>query len=172
MIDKNQMMDSSNLKTASTAGWKLRIRLLISCMVVLLLLFHLLPVPAVSRTANAMNGMPQATSTLTFITQADARVEERNPASNFGTANYLQVTGANNNHMESYIRFSVSGISGSVQSAKLRVYSTTNGTNNGPAVYAPASSWSETGITWRSRRARTSTAFDNKGCIAKSTWTG
>ena len=171
MIDKNQMTELSKLRAALTTGWKSRTRLLISCVVVLLLLFHLLPVPEVSRTAIAMNGMPQATSTLTFITQADARVEERNPASNFGTTNYLQVTGANNNQMESYIRFSVSGVSGTVQSAKLRVYSTTDGTKNGPAVYAAGSSWTETGITWNNRPARTSGAFDNKGAIAKSTWT-
>jgi hypothetical protein len=170
MIDKNQMLDASPLR-AATRGWKSKVRLLSTCVVILLLLFHILPVPAISGTANAMNGMPQATSTLTFITQADARVEERNPASNFGTANYLQVTGSNNNHMESYVRFAVSGISGTVQSAKLRVYSTTNATQNGPAVYAAGSSWTETGITWNNRSARTSGALDNKDAIAKSTWT-
>ena len=171
MTDNYRTIDLSKLKAAFAKGRQSKITLFRTCGVILLLILQVLPVQAVSTTANAMPAMPQATSTLTFITLADARVEERNPTSNFGTSNNLQVTGSNNNQMESYIRFSVSGVSGSVQSAKLRVYSTTNATRNGPAVYAAGSSWTETGITWNNRPARTSAAFDNKGAIATSTWT-
>src|SRR5687767_852615 len=57
----------------------------------------------------------QAASTLTFTAAADARVEERNPGSNFGTANSLEVINANNRSAESYIRFSVSGLAGVIQ---------------------------------------------------------
>src|SRR5688572_18744046 len=84
---------------------------------------------------NNVYGAPgmQATSSLTFTAAADARVEERNPSTNTGTSNYLEVINANNRSAESYIRFTVSGVSGVIQSARLRVYAITENTRNGPA---------------------------------------
>ena len=49
--------------------------------------------------------------------------------------------------MESYLRFQVSGVAGTVRSAKLRLYDTDNSTVDGPAAYGTSSSWTETGIT-------------------------
>jgi len=138
---------------------------------ILILIADVLPVSAVSTPFNPDPGSAlQATSTLTFTTQADAQVEENNPDTNAGTSSALDVTNANNRSLESYLRFTVSGTSGTVQSALLRVYSTTDSTRNGPAIYATGSSWSETGITWNNRPARTSGAADNKGSISKDTW--
>ena len=54
----------------------------------------------------------QAASTLTFTAAADAGVEERNPGTNAGTSNYLEVIQANNRSVESYLRFTVSGLTG------------------------------------------------------------
>src|SRR5215216_2580113 len=139
---------------------------------ILILLINVLPVAAGSRPFNpyvVINA--QAVSTVTFTTVADARVEEQNPTANFGAANYLQVVKANNQQMESYLRFTVSGVSGVVQSAKLRIYSKTDGTRDGPAVYGTGNIWTETGITWNNRPAPTGSAVDNKGAIAVSTWT-
>jgi hypothetical protein len=109
-------------------------------------------------------------TSLTFITNADAYVNQSNPSTNYGSATTLQVDGASDPDIESYIRFTVTGISGTIQSARLRVYVTTNGSNNGPAVYAAGSTWTETGITWNNRPARTSSAVDNKGSIGTNTW--
>ncbi len=121
---------------------------------------------------NHVYGAPdmQATSSLTFTAAADARVEERNPSTNTGTSNYLEVINANNRSAESYIRFTVSGVSGVIQTARVRVYAITEGTRNGPAVYATGSNWTETGITWNNRPARTGNAADNKGSIETNTW--
>jgi hypothetical protein len=138
---------------------------------ILMLVADVLPASAVSTHFNPIHGSElQATSTLTFITDADAKVQENNPDTNTGTSSELEVIKANNRGIESYLRFPVSGISGTIQSAILRVYSTTDGTRNGPAVYATGSSWSETGITWNNRPARTSGAADNQGQIATNTW--
>jgi len=124
------------------------------------------PVPATATSVPpSTTGMP-----LTFAAAADARVVETNPAANYGIATYLQVDGASDPDQESYLRFAVSGIPGAVQSAKLRLYATTNGTKNGPAVYATGASWSETGLTWNNRPGRTSGAVDNKGAIGTSSW--
>jgi hypothetical protein len=56
---------------------------------------------------------------------------------------------------------------------KLRVFCTTNGTNNGPAAYLADSTWTESGtggVTWNTQPALLSGAFDNKGTIATSSW--
>jgi len=110
------------------------------------------------------------TPSLTFVTNADAYVNQSNPSTNYGNATTLQADGASDPDIESFIRFTVTGISGTVQSARLRVFDTTNGSANGPAVYATGTSWTETGITWNNRPARTSGALDNKGSISPNTW--
>jgi hypothetical protein len=68
------------------------------------------------------------------------------------------------------IRFSATGISGAIQSAKLRVYCTTNGTNNGPAVSLADSNWIESTVNWNTQPALLSGLLDNKGAIATDTW--
>src|SRR5689334_12536357 len=90
----------------------------------------------------------QATATLTLPAEAYARVKETNPKTNHGTSSDMEVITANNRSMESYVRFTVSGVSAAIQNARLRVYSTTDGTRNGPAAYTTGTSWSETSLTW------------------------
>jgi Predicted phosphohydrolases len=106
----------------------------------------------------------------TFIAEADAQVNEANPSTNYGNSTYLQVDGAADPEVESFIRFTVTGLSGTIQNAKLRVYDTTNASNNGPAVYATGISWTETALTWKSRPARTSGELDNKGSLSTNAW--
>jgi hypothetical protein len=111
-----------------------------------------------------------AVTTITFIAEADAQVSEANPSTNYGNATYLQVDGAADPEVESFIRLTVKGISGTIQNAKLRVYDSTNASNNGPAVYATGTSWTESALTWKSRPARTSAELDNKGSLTTNTW--
>ncbi|HEV3407618.1 MAG TPA: DNRLRE domain-containing protein, partial [Gaiellaceae bacterium] len=95
-----------------------------------------------------------------FSPEADARVHESSPTSNYGTSSQLRADGGSDSDVESYIRFSVTGLS-SVQSVVLRLYAT-SGTSDAPAVYTSAGSWSETGITWSNRPARTVTPIADK----------
>lgn len=123
---------------------------------------------------------PTATSTptvgapgnaVTFTTEADARVVQASPTTNYGTANNLQVDG--DTVQTSYIRFTISGVTGSIQNVKLRVFCTTNGTNNGPAVYLADSNWIESGasgITWNTQPPLLSGVVDNQGAIAANAW--
>jgi hypothetical protein len=127
------------------------------------------PTPAITPTVTG--GTPG--SALTFTTVADARVVQASPTTNYGTATTLQADGDTGAAQTSFIRFTTSGISGSIQSAKLRVLCTTNGTANGPAVYLANSNWVESGtggVTWNSQPALLSGAFDNKGTIATDSW--
>jgi calcineurin-like phosphoesterase family protein len=106
--------------------------------------------------------------TQTFAPQADARVQEANPATNYGTS-FLRTEAGSDPDVETYLRFSVSGLSGPVTSARLRLYNY-NGSVSGPAVYSTASSWTETGITWNTRPPPTSAATDDKGAVPIDSW--
>jgi len=109
-------------------------------------------------------------TSITFIAEADSRVSEAYPATNYGNSTYIQVDGASDPDVEGFIRFTVAGVSGTIQNATLRVYDTTNGSVNGPAVYGTSTSWTETGITWNNRPSRITSALDNKGNINIETW--
>ena len=134
--------------------------------------------PTVGAPVNTSTFTPTATTggpgnTLTFTPVADARVAQATPTTNYGAQTNLQAGAASGSAQNSYLRFTLSGISGPIQSVKLRVYCTTNATNNGPAVYLADNNWIETGtngITWNTQPALLSGAFDNKGAIALSSW--
>ncbi len=111
-----------------------------------------------------------SSGSLTFVAEADARVKQSSPGTNYGNATTLQVDNAGDPGLESFIRFTVTGYSGPVQSARVRLYATDNDTNNGPAIYATDPSWNENEITWNKRPARTSEAVDNKETISTNTW--
>jgi hypothetical protein len=119
---------------------------------------------------NSPTASISAVSSTTFVAEADAQVDEENPDNNAGNSTFLQVDGESEPAVESFIRFTIAGISGSIQSARLRVYDTTNDSNNGPAVYATDASWTETGITWNTRPERTSEELDNQGIIRTEAW--
>lgn len=107
--------------------------------------------------------------TRTFGAAADARVQEANRTSNYGTSSYLRTDGAGDPDVESYLRFTVAGIGGTVQSARLRVYAY-NSTVDGPAAYATSSTWTETGLTWANRPARTSGVLSDRGAVSTNSW--
>ena len=113
---------------------------------------------------------PVSASPLTFVAEADAQVNEEEPDRNTGTSTFLQVDGASDLDAEGFILFTVTGISGPIQDARLRIYDTTNTSGNGPAVYATDTSWTENEITWNNRPARTSGELDNEGRIDTDTW--
>ena len=97
---------------------------------------------------------------------ADARVLQASPDTNDGTLARLDVDSPGE---ESYIRFTVTGVSGAVQSATLRLF-VTNGSSNGPSLYATDNSWTETGITWNNRPAPTTGALADVGSVAADFW--
>lgn len=67
-----------------------------------------------------------------FAPEADARVVKASPDTNFGTQTVLEAD--NSPVVESLLRFTVSGISGAVSRARLRLF-VTDSSSNGPALY-------------------------------------
>jgi fibronectin type 3 domain-containing protein len=117
-----------------------------------------------SNSSSATTPLPAA---LTFSADADAEVNAGAPTTNYATAKLR--TDFDSTPEDSFLRFTVAGAAGGVQSAKLRVFAYT-ASADGPAVYTAGSSWTETGINWNNRPARTSGPTDDKGAIAANTW--
>ncbi len=108
-----------------------------------------------------------STTVRSFTPAADGRVEEANPSTAYGTDPTLTVD--QSPATETYVRFTVSDLAGPVRSAKLRFYATSS-TSNGPALYATGTSWTESGLTWATKPARTGTALGDLGTISGGTW--
>ena len=107
--------------------------------------------------------------TLRFPAAADARVEQANAGSNYATSTTLRTDGGSDSDVETYLRFDVSGVTGPLEGAKLRLR-TASGTVDGPAVYRTSWTGLETALNWNNRPARTSGATDDKGRIASSAY--
>ena len=69
----------------------------------------------------------------------------------------------------SYLRFTVSGLTGTVTNVKLRLRVTDPSTNGG-RVYTVGGSWTETGITWNNAPAISGTPIATIGAITDNTW--
>jgi fibronectin type 3 domain-containing protein len=106
---------------------------------------------------------------MTIYAEADARVHESTPTTNYG-ADYLRANGGTESDVETYIRFQVTGApAGNVLSAKLRLY-VYSGTADGPAVFKSDPNWSESAVNWSTRPALTSGGIDDKGSLPSNTW--
>ena len=126
--------------------------------------------PTITSTSTLTATSPVGSASLTFVVEADARVKQASPNTNYGPLAYLSVDGAPDPIEESYLRFTVNTVNGPIQSAKLRVYVTTDGTNNGPAAYLANNTWTESALTWNTKPALISAATDNKGSLPTNTW--
>jgi hypothetical protein len=112
---------------------------------------------------------PPPPQVLTLAPDADARVTESAPTTNYATS-YLRTDGSTDPDVESFLKFTVNGVpTGGVQSAKLRVYAY-SGSADGPAVYTTGTAWSETTVNWNTRPTPTSTAIQDKSTIATNSW--
>jgi hypothetical protein len=105
-------------------------------------------------------------ATATFAADADAKVVQGSPNTNFPTSS-LDVS--RTPVVESYARFVVSDLKGVVQKATLRLFAF-NGANKGPAVYRSDPVWSENAINWNNRPARITGKLANSGRVTNNTW--
>jgi trimeric autotransporter adhesin len=81
-----------------------------------------------------------------FAPVADAFVSSSRVAKNYGSDVTLRVRNSTTVY-RSYLRFTVSGLDGPVESARLRLF-VTDSSPDGGSIYAVGSTWTETGISW------------------------
>ena len=115
-------------------------------------------------------GSPASTSTTqTFRPIADARVVESNPGANYGSSGSLATDRDPGAERRSYLKFEVSGLTGPVTGAKLRLYAK-GATADGPELWPVASGWDEGSVTWNTRPGATGRPVDDKGAIPAGSW--
>jgi hypothetical protein len=107
-----------------------------------------------------------AVTTATFNPAADARVLQSNPTTNYGSVTRLDVDEPGE---QSYLRFTVTGVVGTVQGAKLRLF-VRNGSSNAPSLYFTSNTWTESTITWNNRPAPIGAAIADVGASPSGTW--
>jgi PKD repeat protein len=116
-------------------------------------------------------GQPLTFTTVTPV--ADAYTSQAKPTKNYGTDVNLRVRSSTGS-FRSYLKFTVGGLSGTVQSAKLRLW-VNDASPDGGSVYAVGSTWTESGtgsITWNTAPALPGSPIKSIGATsALGTWT-
>ena len=110
---------------------------------------------------------PPPGGTAVFTPDHDAEVQANKPTANFGLLTSLTID--TQPSAESYVRFTVNGLSGTVTSVKLRLF-VTNGGTNGPLLYATQTGWSETTLTWNTRPAIIGGVLANAASVPAGAW--
>ncbi|MFC6079835.1 CBM96 family carbohydrate-binding protein [Sphaerisporangium aureirubrum] len=111
-------------------------------------------------------------ATVTFTPVADTYVDKRTPATNYGTSPLLGADGSPVKRM--FLRFGVSGLTGTVSSARLRVHTGDvpgSGSDDGGTFRSTSDhTWSETGVTWRNQPALDGAALGSIGAVRRGEW--
>ncbi|HET9017032.1 MAG TPA: DNRLRE domain-containing protein, partial [Thermomicrobiaceae bacterium] len=150
------------------------------------------PTPTPTPTATATptptptpTGTPTGPQTLTFTPTADTYVDSGSPTTNFGTSADLVVGGNSSNVgigggtiRDTYLKFDLSGLSGTVTSATLRLFCATDATNiswassstGGSVAAVSDSSWSETAMTYDTRPTIDGPVLSSVGAVNPGSW--
>ncbi|HLL24809.1 MAG TPA: DNRLRE domain-containing protein [Kofleriaceae bacterium] len=105
--------------------------------------------------------------TFTFNPTADAKVVSTYPTTNYGSD--PRVAADASPATQSLLRFNVTGLSGTVRSARVRLF-VSDPSGDGPALYRTSSAWTESTVTWNTKPTATSAAFRDIGTATAGTW--
>ncbi len=115
---------------------------------------------------------PASAATITAAPVADTYVASDAPGTNFGTRGNYWLDSSPNRRI--LMKFNVSGLTGPVTSAKLRMHvdNVTDAQSPGGGTYRLMSntSWTETGATWNSQPAIDGVTLGSMGSVARNTW--
>ena len=115
---------------------------------------------------------PAGAATSSFAAAADAFTDATTSSTRYGTSTQLVVDGSPQRQVA--MRFAVTGVSGTVSSAKLRLHVANVANSGAPAggsLYRSTSTtWNESTVTWRTRPAPTGTALATLGAVSTNTW--
>lgn len=121
--------------------------------------------------AALLTAAPTATAATTTVNPtADAYVQDSTPTTNYGTSS--QFTVDNSPVRQSFLKFSVSGLTETVASAKLRIRVTSSGAsgNGGTWKSMTDTTWSETGVTWNNKPVIGGSTVASLGSVANDQW--
>ncbi len=124
--------------------------------------------PAAPTVRRAAPLVAAATTSTTFVPVADSYVDSSATTTNRGTATQLRVDASP--IVNSYLRFSVTGLTGPVSSATLRVFATSSQATGYTANAVADNTWGETTITYANAPA-IGASVGASGAVAANTWT-
>jgi PKD repeat protein len=107
--------------------------------------------------------------TLTFTPTDDAFVRSNHPDENNGSLDTLR-SWKGSGQTDSFLKFTVSGVTGAVTSAKLRLYVVQQSSNAGTVFPVADTSWAEGTITWATTPTIGSTRIGQGGPASLGTW--
>jgi hypothetical protein len=122
-----------------------------------------------SKSSPAASATTLSSSTTTFQAQADSYVRSDFPTANNGTSTTLRLDATPT--IRTFLRFNLSGLSGTVTKALLKLTATTTGTGYSVHGGVTDNSWSETGITYTNAPAFAATAAGTTGSFASGATT-
>jgi PKD repeat protein len=112
---------------------------------------------------------PDGTVTIVLKPVADAYVSSAKSTTNYGNSTVLRVKGGSSTY-KSYLRFDLSGVPGSIQSATLRAY-VNSGSSVGYDLYGVSStSWGEATINYANAPPFAATPTGSSGALTSGTW--
>ncbi len=126
---------------------------------------------AATATVVVASAAPASAATQTFTPVADTYVQSDATSTNYGTATQIVVDNSPVRRM--FLRFTVSGVSGPVTAAKLRLrtISGNDGSANGGTFRAMSNTtWSETGTTWSNQPAIDGATLGTLGAVSRDGW--
>jgi trimeric autotransporter adhesin len=107
----------------------------------------------------------------TILPMADAHVKSTSATTNYGTIDHLRLrqgTSASDATYITYLKFQVTGLTGPVSGAKLRLF-TYDGGPDGGSVFRVGDTWAENTLTWNARPAVGPTSLASAGTVANNT---
>ncbi len=123
-------------------------------------------------TAVTLSGGVANAATATFTPVADTYVDNSSTGTNYGTSGQLGVDNSPIKRM--FLRFTVSGISGTIGTVKLRVHtdnvSGAASGNGGTFKGMSNTTWSETGTTWNNQPSIDGSTLGTLGAVAQNSW--
>jgi flagellar hook assembly protein FlgD len=114
---------------------------------------------------------------VSFTPTHDAYIRFANLTTSYGANTIMRVRESTSGELyRAYLKFEVTGLSGIVQSAKLRLY-VTDASVDGGSVYlvsnnyeGTATPWTESGLNWNNAPAITGTPLSSAGAVSLNSW--
>ena len=116
-----------------------------------------------------------AGSPVTVGPVGDAQVQSSSPTSSYGGATTFRLRGASPTY-NGYLKFDVAGVTGTVQSAKLRLFVTDRSVDGGHLYevsnnfLGTSTPWTESALTWNNAPAIAGTELQSVGATTLNTW--
>jgi hypothetical protein len=113
---------------------------------------------------------------LSFNPSDDAMVNKKNAASNYGDSTLLELRTQNKEVLQTYLKFNITGLNGTVKNAKLRLYSAKSSSAGG-SIYLVSNNytgtstpWTEGGLTWNNAPILGGAPISTVGAVATDSW--